>query len=90
MPCPAQELGAITPLPVVAIVVAQAFLPVPQVDGGFTCATQGSGRTCWVTSCPAQELGAITSSAVDAISVAQAFLPVPQVDSGFACAIQGS
>jgi hypothetical protein len=32
MPCPAIELGAIAPLRVVAILVAQAILPVPQVD----------------------------------------------------------
>jgi hypothetical protein len=32
MPCPAKELGAIVPLNVAAILVAQAFLPVPQ-DG---------------------------------------------------------
>jgi len=42
MPCPAQELGVITPLTVVAILVAQAFLPVPQVDSGFARAKQGS------------------------------------------------
>ena len=33
MPCPVNELGAVAPLDVLAISVAQAFLPVPQVAG---------------------------------------------------------
>ena len=68
MPCPARELGGIAPLTVVPILVAQAFLPVPQVEGGFACAKQGSLKTVLGYVVPAAGLGAITPSAVVAIS----------------------
>ena len=48
MPCPANELGAIAPLDVVAILVAQAILPVPQLDCGFASVKRGSERMRWV------------------------------------------
>jgi len=48
MLCPANELGGIAPLDVVRFLVAQATLPVPQLDCGVACAMRGSGRMRWV------------------------------------------
>ncbi len=45
MPCPVKELGAISPLDMVAGLVAQAIVPVPQFDCGFVRAKQGNRRT---------------------------------------------
>ena len=46
MPCPANELGAIAPLDVVAILVAQAILPVPQLDCGFAECETREAKEC--------------------------------------------
>ncbi len=48
MPCPAKKLGAVATSGVLAISVAQAFLPVPQVEWGFACAKRRSEEMRWV------------------------------------------
>jgi len=42
------ELGAVATFGVLAISVAQAFLPVPQVEWGFAFAKRGNERMRWV------------------------------------------
>jgi len=48
MPCPAMELGVVATFGVLAISVAQAFLPVPQVEWGFASAKRGNEKMPWV------------------------------------------
>jgi hypothetical protein len=42
------DLGAVATFGVLAISVAQAFLPVPQVEWGFAFAKRGNERMRWV------------------------------------------
>jgi len=45
MPCPVRELGASAPLMTMAVLVAQAIVPVPRVDWGFACAKRENQKT---------------------------------------------